>query len=423
MRPIMVFPYELFVGLRYTRARKRLTGRNHFISFISLISMLGIALGVAALIVVLSVMNGFQKELRTRILGVASHVQISAANGELANWPAALQGAVRHPRVEAAAPYVQAQGMLTFDGQVRGTVVRGVLPEAEDKVADFARYMKVGKLDALKEDGFGIILGAELARALQVYAGDKVALIAPQGLVTPAAVLPRLKQFTVVGIFEAGMYEYDSGLALIHMADAQRLYRMEDRVSGVRLKVDDLFAAPRIARELLRFLDTDAYVSDWTRNHANFFRAVQIEKNMMFLILLLIVAVAAFNIVSTLVMMVQDKQADIAILRTLGASPRSVMAIFIVQGTLIGVIGLLLGVAGGVALALNVDVVVPALERALGIHFLAKDVYYISDLPSDLHWNDVGVITGVSFVITLLATLYPSWRASRVNPAEALRYE
>ena len=419
----MTFPYELFVGLRYTRAKKRLTGRNHFISFISSISMLGIALGVAALIVVLSVMNGFQKELRTRILGVASHVQISAVNGELGNWPKVLQEAARHPQVQAVAPYVQGQSMLTFDSQVRGAMIRGVLPEAEEMVADFARHMKTGRLDALKEGGFGIILGSELARALQVYAGDKVALIAPQGLVTPAAVLPRMKQFTVVGIFEAGMYEYDSGLALIHMADAQKLYRMDDRVSGVRLKVDDLFAAPRIARELLRFLDTDAHVSDWTRNHANFFRAVAIEKKMMFLILLLIVAVAAFNIVSTLVMMVQDKQADIAILRTLGASPQSVMAIFMVQGTLIGVIGLALGVAGGVALALNVDVVVPALERMLGIHFLAKDVYYISDLPSDLHWDDVGLIAGVSFVLTLLATLYPSWRASRVNPAEALRYE
>ena len=420
---MLPFRYELFIGLRYTRAKKRLTGRNHFISFISLISMLGIALGVAALIVVLSVMNGFQKELRTRILGVASHVQISAANGELADWQTPLQAAQRHPRVEAAAPYVQAQAMLAFDSQVRGAMIRGVLPDAEDKVADFARHMKTGRLDALKEGEFGIILGSELARALQVYAGDKVALIAPQGLVTPAAVLPRMKQFTVVGIFEAGMYEYDSGLALIHMADAQKLYRMGDNVSGVRLKVDDLFAAPRIARELLRYVAADAFISDWTRSHANFFRAVQIEKNMMFLILLLIVAVAAFNIVSTLVMMVQDKQPDIAILRTLGASPKSVMAIFIVQGTLIGIIGLAMGVAGGVALALNIDVVVPALERALGIHFLAKDVYYISDLPSDLHWNDVGVIAGVSFVLTLLATLYPSWRASRVNPAEALRYE
>jgi lipoprotein-releasing system permease protein len=419
----MAFPYELFVGLRYTRAKKRLTGRNHFISFISLISMLGIALGVAALIVVLSVMNGFQKELRTRILGVASHVQISAASGELVNWQAPLAAAQRHPRVEAAAPFVQAQAMLSFDSLVRGAMIRGVLPAAEDKVADFARHMKSGSLEALKEGEFGIVLGAELARALQVYAGDKVALIAPQGLVTPAAVLPRMKQFTVVGIFEVGMYEYDSGLALIHLADAQKLYRMGDAVSGVRLKVDDLFAAPRIARELLRYVDGDAYVSDWTRNHANFFRAVQIEKNMMFLILLLIVAVAAFNIVSTLVMMVQDKQPDIAILRTLGAAPGSVMAIFVVQGTLIGVIGLAMGVAGGVALALNIDVVVPALERMLGIHFLSKEVYYITDLPSDLQWPDVWVIAGVSFLLTLLATLYPSWRASRVNPAEALRYE
>jgi lipoprotein-releasing system permease protein len=420
---MLPFRYELFVGLRYTRAKKRLTGRNHFISFISLISMLGIALGVAALIVVLSVMNGFQKELRTRILGVASHVQIAAASGELADWRTPLAAAQRHPRVEAAAPFIQAQAMLSFDSQVRGAMIRGVLPDAEDKVADFARHMKSGRLDALKEGEFGIILGAELARALQVYAGDKVALIAPQGLVTPAAVLPRMKQFTVVGIFEAGMYEYDSGLALIHLADAQKLYRMGENVSGVRLKVDDLFAAPRIARELLRYVDAEAYISDWTRSHANFFRAVQIEKNMMFLILLLIVAVAAFNIVSTLVMMVQDKQPDIAILRTLGASPGSVMAIFIVQGTLIGVIGLVMGVAGGVALALNIDVVVPALERMLGIHFLSKEVYYISDLPSDLQWRDVGVISGVSFLLTLLATLYPSWRASRVNPAEALRYE
>jgi lipoprotein-releasing system permease protein len=416
---MLPFRYEFWIGLRYTRAKRR----NHFISFISLISMLGIALGVAALIVVLSVMNGFQKELRTRILGVASHVQISGADGDLAEWTAVAQAAARHPRVQAAAPYVQAQGMLSFDSQVRGVMVRGIVPEAEEKVADFARHMKSGKLDSLASGEFGIVLGSELAHALRVFTGDKVTLIAPQGLVTPAAVLPRMKQFRVVGIFEVGMYEYDSGLALIHMNDAQKLYRMDDRVSGVRLKVDDLFAAPRIARELLRYVDTDAFISDWTRSHANFFRAVQIEKNMMFLILLLIVAVAAFNIVSTLVMAVTDKQADIAILRTLGASPRSIMQVFMVQGTLIGLVGLVAGVAGGVALALNIDVVVPALERLLGFQFLAKDVYYISDLPSDLHWSDVGIIAGVSFLLTLVATLYPSWRASRVNPAEALRYE
>jgi lipoprotein-releasing system permease protein len=411
--------YEFWVGLRYTRAKRR----NHFISFISLISMLGIGLGVAALIVVLSVMNGFQKELRTRILGVVSHVQISGVGGELANWQQVEQAVAQHPSVRAAAPYVQAQSMLSLDQQVRGTVVRGILPEAEEKVADFAQHMKIGKLDDLAEGEFNIVLGMELARALNVGIGDKVTLIAPQGLVTPAAVLPRIKQFKVTGLFEVGMFEFDSGLALINLHDAQKLYRMEDRVTGVRLKVDDLFAAPRIARELLRYLDADALVSDWTRSHANFFRAVQIEKNMMFLILLLIVAVAAFNIVSTLVMAVTDKQADIAILRTLGASPGSIMQVFIVQGALIGLIGLGVGVVGGVALALNVETVVPFIERVFGIQFLAKDVYYISDLPSDLQWSDVGIITIVSFLLTLVATLYPSWRASRTNPAEALRYE
>ncbi len=411
--------YELWVGLRYTRAKRR----NHFISFISLISMLGIGLGVAALIVVLSVMNGFQKELRTRILGVVSHVQISGIGGELTNWQQTVDAVAQHPRVRSAAPYIQAQSMLSIDQQVRGTVVRGILPEAEERVADFAQHIKIGKLDDLVDGEFNIVLGAELAQALNVGIGDKVTLIAPQGLVTPAAVLPRIKQFKVVGIFQVGMFEFDSGLALINLHDAQRLYRLEDRVTGVRLKVDDLFAAPRIGRELLRFLDDEATVSDWTRSHANFFRAVQIEKNMMFLILSLIVAVAAFNIVSTLVMMVTDKQADIAILRTLGASPASIMQVFIVQGALIGLIGLALGVVGGVALALNVETVVPFLERLLGIQFLAKDVYYISDLPSDLHWNDVGIIAMVSFAMTLLATLYPSWRASRTNPAEALRYE
>ena len=415
--------YELLIGLRYTRAQPREGAANRFISFIALISMLGLALGVAALIVVLSVMNGFQKELRERILGVVSHVQISSESGELADWSRVVQGAARHPRVKAAAPYVQAQGMLSFDGQVRGVMVRGILPEAEDKVADFARHMKAGKLEQLVPGEFGMVLGAELARALRVRIGDKVTLLAPQGLVTPAAILPRVKQFSVVGVFEAGMFEFDSGLALIAMGDAQKLYRMDERVSGVRIKVDDLFAAPQIGRELLRHLDIDARVSDWTKSHANFFRAVEIEKRMMFLILLLIVAVAAFNIVSTLVMAVTDKRADIAILRTLGASPRSIMGIFIVQGTLIGAVGLAAGVGGGIALALNIDIVVPALERLLGVQFLAKDVYYISDLPSDLHWSDVGTISVVSFILTLLATLYPSWRASRTQPAEALRYE
>ncbi|WP_300451561.1 lipoprotein-releasing ABC transporter permease subunit [Accumulibacter sp.] len=415
----MALPYELLIGLRYTRAKKH----NHFISFISLISMLGIALGVAALIVVLSVMNGFQTELRARILAVVSHVQITGASGEMGDWERVASQAAGQAHVLATAPFVQAQGMLAFGQAVRGALVRGILPDREDKVADFGPHMKSGRLDALQAEHFNIVLGSELARALGVFVGDKVTLIAPQGVVTPAGVVPRLKTFTVAGLFEVGMYEYDSGLALIHLADAQRLYRMDDRVSGVRLKLDDLFLAPRVARALAATLDTDAFISDWTRSHANFFRAVQIEKNMMFIILSLIIAVAAFNIVSTLVMAVTDKQSDIAILRTLGARPSSIMAIFIVQGALIGFIGLGLGVAGGVALALNVDVVVPFIERLLGTQFLAKEVYYISNLPSELQWRDVTTITGVAFVLALVATLYPSWRAARVNPAAALRYE
>ena len=415
----MALPYELLIGLRYTRAKRR----NHFISFISGISMLGVALGVAALIVVLSVMNGFQKELRGRILSVVSHIQIQGASGELGDWPRVVAQAEKHPAVKAAAPFVQAQGMLSFNQNVRGAMVRGVLPDLEDKVADFRPHMKSGSLDALLPDSFGIVLGSELARALGVFMGDKVTLIAPQGVVTPAGVVPRLKTFTVVGIFEVGMFEYDNGLALVAMADAQKLYRMEDRVSGVRLKLEDLFTAPMVGHELARMLDVDAFISDWTRSHANFFRAVQIEKNMMFIILSLIVAVAAFNIVSTLVMAVTDKQSDIAILRTLGASPGSIMVVFMVQGALIGIIGLALGVAGGVALALNIDVVVPAIERLFGVQFLSKEIYYINQLPSELQWRDVTGITAISFVLALVATLYPSWRASRVNPAEALRYE
>ena len=412
-------PFELFVGLRYTRAKRR----NHFISFISLVSMLGIALGVAALIVVLSVMNGFQKELRTRILGVAAHAQISGANNTLADWQSVAEVAAQHPEVVDTAPYVMAQGLLSYDQTVQGTVVRGILPDREAQVSELADKMKVGRLDALRSGEFGIVLGSELARTLSVSVGDKVVLIAPQGRVTPAGIMPRVKQFSVVGIFEAGMYEFDAGLALVHLDDAAKLYSMGSRVSGVRLKLTDMNLAPQVARELSARFGDDISISDWTRQHANFFRAIQIEKNVMFIILLLIVAVAAFNIVSTLVMAVTDKQADIAILRTLGASPASIMKIFIVQGTLIGVIGMLIGVAGGVVLALNIDVVVPAIERLFGVHFLAKDVYYISELPSDLQSRDVGVIASVSFILTLLATLYPSWRASKTNPAEALRYE
>ncbi len=402
--------YELLVGLRYTRAKRR----NHFISFISLISMAGIALGVAALIVVLSVMNGFQKEVRARILGVAAHVQILGQDGRLKDYGEVAAAALKDARVRGAAPFVQAQGLLSVGDQVRGTVVRGILPEEEVKVVDIAGSMKSGKLDALRPGEFGIVLGADLARFLRVLPDDKVVLISPQGNVTPAGFIPRLKQFTVVGIFEVGMFEYDSGLALVHLKDAQALYQHGETVSGVRLKLEDLFEARTVAQDLRSKLPPNVVASDWTRSHANYFRAVEIEKRMMSIILTLIVAVAAFNIVSTLVMLVTDKQADIAILRTLGAAPGSIVKIFMVQGTLIGVIGTVAGVVGGVVLGWNIDVVVPFIERLLGFKILAKDVYYISDLPSDVHMADVAVIATVSLVLSFLATLYPSWRASRI---------
>ena len=412
-------PYELFVGLRYTRAKRR----NHFISFISLTSMLGIALGMTALIVVLSVMNGFQKEIRTRILGVASHVQISGEDNVLANWRGVAAEAQKNPQVIASAPYVQAQGLLSFSGNVRGAIVRGVLPAEEAKVADIGEHMKLGKLSDLKPGEFGIVLGIELARALHVMQGDKVVLIAPQGQVTPAGVVPRVKQFTVIGLFEVGHFEYDSGLAVIHLTDAQKLYQLGESVSGVRLKLKDLMTAPQVAYDLSRTLSSSAYITDWTRQNANFFRAIEIEKRMMFIILTLIIAVAAFNIVSALVMVVTDKQADIAILRTLGASPSSIMKIFIVQGALIGIIGTILGLIGGVLLAYNVSEVVGFIERVFGVQFLSREVYYISELPSDPQLMDIVTISVTAFVLTLLATLYPSYRASRVKPAEALRYE
>ena len=412
--------YELFIGLRYTRAKRR----NHFISFISLISLLGITLGMTALITVMSVMNGFQKEVRTRILGVASHVQVSGIDGTLTGWRRVAGETLRHPEVEAAAPFVSAQGMVSYGQIVSGVAVRGILPEMENDVADFAGMMVDGELSDLVPGGFGMVIGRELARALGVFTGDKIVLISPQGQVTPAGILPRLKQFTITGIFQAGHFEYDSSLVLIHMSDAQKLYRMgEDEVSGVRLKLRDLFHAPQVVRELAPMISADVYISDWSRQHANYFRAIQIEKRMLSLILALIIAVAAFNIVSTLVMAVTDKQSDIAILRTLGASPRSIMKVFIVQGTLIGVLGTTLGVIGGVLLAYNIEAVIAAIERVFSVQFLSREVYYISEIPSDLQLPDVITVAAVSFVLTLLATLYPSYRASKVNPAEALRYE
>lgn len=413
-------PYELFIGLRYTRAKKR----NHFISFISLISLLGITLGMTALITVMSVMNGFQKEVRARILGVASHVQISGFDNQLTDWAFTAAEASKHPDVVAAAPFVSAQAMVSYDQVVHGAIVRGILPDKENTVADFAAMMISGELQDLRPGEFGIIIGMELARSLGAYRGDKIVLISPQGQVTPAGILPRLKQFIVVGIFEAGHFEYDSGLVLIHMNDAQKLYRMtDDAVSGVRLKLNDMFLAPRVVNDLAGSLSGAFYITDWTKQHANYFRAIQIEKRMLSLILALIIAVAAFNIVSTLVMAVTDKQSDIAILRTLGASPGSIMKIFIVQGTFIGVAGTILGVTGGMLLAFNVGEVVAFIEWLFSVQFLSNEIYYISKIPSDPQAEDIVTVAVVSFALSLLATLYPSYRASKVNPAEALRYE
>jgi lipoprotein-releasing system permease protein len=415
-------PYEVLVGLRYTRARRG-AGRNGFVSFIAFVSMAGIALGVAALIVVPSVMNGFQDELRNRILSVASHIEIRALGGAMADWQDVARVAQQDPHVQGAAPFVFGQAMLSAGEANRGALVRGVDPVREDRVADIGRHMRAGSLADLKPGGFGIVLGIELARALRVRLGDSVLLITPQGTVTPAGTLPRVKTFRVVGVFEIGMYEFDNGLALIDLADAQKLYRLDDAVTGVRLKLDDMFAAPSVARDLALRVPVDAEVRDWTMDHANFFRAVAIEKRVMFIILTLIVAVAAFNIVSAQVMVVTDKQADIAILRTLGASPASILTIFVIQGAIVGFLGMLIGVVGGIVLALNVDVVVPFLERTFSIQFLDKSVYYISELPSDLQRGDIVLIAAIALVLALLATLYPSWRAARVNPAEALRYE
>ena len=412
-------PYELLIGLRYTRAKRR----NHFISFISLISMIGIALGIVVLIVVLSVMNGFQKEIREHILGVASHVEISQFDGTLTDWKKVADSAKTNPQVEASAPYINAQGMLSYDQGVQGSLIRGILPAQETQVVNLDKKMKAGRLADLIPGEFGIILGIDLARSLGARVGSKITVIAPQGQVTPAGILPRLKQFTVVGVFEAGMSVYDGGLALVHIEDAAKLYRMDDKVSGVRLKLQDTYLAPRVARELTGTLPGDYYVRDWTTQNANFFRAVKMEKTVMFVIMFFIVAVAAFNIVSTLVMVVTDKQADIAILRTLGASPSSIMKMFLVQGTVIGVFGTLIGVGGGLLLASNIDVVVPFIEQVFGMQFLSKDVYYITELPSEVHAVDVITIGTVSFLLSLVATIYPSWRASKINPAEALRYE
>ena len=415
----MFRPLELYIGLRYTGAKRR----NHFISFISLISILGIGLGVAALITVLSVMNGFEQELRVRILGMASHASISGYQKPLSDWRQAADFALRNPEVTGVAPYVEGEVMLTNGKNVSGALVRGILPDQEPRVSTVGAHMRAGQLEDLMPGEYRIILGSELAYNIGASVGDDITVVTPQANFSPAGVLPRLRRFHVIGIFEVGMFEYDRGIALMHMEDAARLFKLGDAVSGVRLKLEDLFQAPRVSHQLGQQLGGGLQVQDWTRQHANFFRAVQTEKRVMFVILTLIVAVAAFNIVSTLVMVVTDKQADIAILRTLGATPGAILRVFMVQGAMIGLLGMAIGVAGGIALALNVETIVPAIEKAFGVQFMPADVYYISDLPSKLNWPDVWPIGLVAFVLSFVATLYPAWRASRTQPAEALRYE
>ena len=418
----MPLPYELQLGWRYTRAG-RATRRNGFISFISGVSMLGIALGVAALIIVLSVMNGFQKEVRDRMLGVVSHIEIFSRDGQALQEIGPIMDAARkNPQVIGVAPFITTQALIARGEDMKGALVRGIEPKLEPEVTDFATTAQKGTLDKLVPGEFGIVLGGELARSLFVRAGDQVTLVAPGGQVTPAGVVPRLKQFTVVGTFDSGHYEYDSALAMIHEQDAARVFRLEGP-SGVRLKLKDLNQAREVADQLAATLPGAFLIRDWTRQNKTWFAAVQVEKRMMFIILTLIVAVAAFNLVSTLVMTVTDKRADIAILRTLGASPKSIMGIFVVQGAMVGVIGTLGGLLLGLGIAYNIDVIVPALERLFQASFLPKDIYLISRMPSDPQRSDIMPITLISLALAFIATLYPSWRASRVNPAEALRYE
>ena len=415
-------PYELVLGWRYTRAG-RTTRRNGFISFISGVSMLGIALGVAALIIVLSVMNGFQKEVRDRMLGVVSHIEIFAPNGAaLPDVNLTLAQARANPQVVGAAPFIATQALLARGEDMKGAIVRGIDPARESEVTDLAVTLKNGALARLVPGDFGVVLGGELARALGVREGDKLTLVAPGGQVTPAGVVPRLKQMTLVGTFDSGHYEYDSGLVMMHVDDAAKIFRLEGP-TGIRLKLKDLHQAREVASQLAATLSGELMIRDWTRQNRTWFAAVQLEKRMMFIILTLIVAVAAFNLVSTLVMTVTDKRADIAILRTLGASPKSIMGIFVVQGAMVGVIGTLAGLLLGLGVAFNIDVLVPALERLLNASFLPRDIYLISRMPSDPQQADILPVALISLGLAFVATLYPSWRASQVNPAEALRYE
>ena len=415
----MYKPFELFVGLRYTRAKRR----NHFISFITFISVAGITLGVMALITVMSVMNGFHQEVSNRILDMVAHITVTNFDGNLYSPDVVIKQSKRNSHVQAAAPYIDGQGMLIYGSNVNGIIIRGIDPELEKGVSKVAGKMDEGELDNLKPGKFDIILGRDLARNLGVTVGDKVTMVTPSVNVTPAGVLPRLKRFNVVGTFKVDMHPYDATMAIIHIKDAARLFRKKDNVTGVRLKIDNVLDSQDVGDALQQGELSGYWVRDWTYSHRNWFRAVEIEKRMIFILLVLIIAVAAFNIISTLIMLVTDKQSDIAILRTFGASPFSIMKIFFVQGSVIGVFGTILGVITGILLSLNIGSIIAFFEHLLGMRILDPTVYVISEFPSDLHWNDVIVISVVSLVISLLATLYPAYRASKTQPAEALRYE
>ena len=414
-------PYEWLVGLRYTRAGKR-SGRNSFISFISFLSVAGIALGVAALIIVMSVMNGFRKDVTNRMLSVLAHIEVLGAQGEMGNWQDVMQEAFKNPAVKGAAPFVQTQGMLLKDGAMRPALIRGVLPAEEPKVSSVAKTVVQGSLDALRPGQFNIVMGYSLARSLGLNMGDKVTMALAQAQVTPAGMVPRMRSFTLVGVFEAGHFEFDNGMAFVHMEDAQKMERLA-APSGLRLRIDDMHRGIEVAQQLEASIPGKLEVRDWSKQNKTWFAAVQIEKKMMLIAMALIITVAAFNLVSILVMTVTDKQADIAILRTLGSSPRSIMKIFMIQGAVVGILGTLAGVGMGVLVALNIDTIVPFFERLLGAQVLPSDIYQVSALPSELRWPDVFGIGGMSVLMAFLATIYPSFAASRVKPAEALRYE